>query len=81
MVLHRSFHETWNIPFPKEMVVMNRFTYFRAMGNLVGRDGVAEWEPNIRPDMNDFDRPHSQQMRDQVLQFAVPLMCIGALGE
>ena len=61
------------------------------MGNIFGQTyGRTEWQPNIPMDhgsrdsagsVNDLNRPHSTQLRDMVLHYGIPLLCMAALGK
>ncbi len=57
------------------------------MGNVIGRQEQApQWEPNIpgprdMQQQNNPNLPFHEQMRSMILQYAVPMLCLSAIGE
>ena len=67
---------------PQENIRMGNSLSARMFGD---RPTEPTWYPNIAPDcedgFNNVNRPYSVQMKDMVLQFAVPLLFIAAFGK
>ena len=72
-------------------------TQTQEMGNVIARmvgnaSSPENWQPNINfsdaeyvgsesYNVNDLNRPHKVQLQDMILNYAVPLLCVTALGK